>query len=239
MSLRIEKLPALEAGFKNGLVDASGKKFKVVTSILSDVVSIRPVKEDYFYPTKTIKDSIVLHFTAGVLTGDISALTTNHVSVPYVVARDGTIYELFDPHYWAYHLGSSKFYGNQDRSSKTIGIEISNIGPLTLKDDGILYDIYNKGYCKLEDADFFNKVDYRGYHYFASYTEAQYASVQKLLEQLTEKFKIAYEFVAPEKRFEFSKSVPHKGIVTHANYRGDKFDLAPNFDFEKIQQVKS
>lgn len=234
MTLRIEKIPTLEANFKKSLIDASGKKFTVVKSTLNNVVSIRPPKQEYYYASPVAKDSICYHFTAGVLTGDISALTTQHVSVPYVVARDGTVYELFNPDFWSYHLGIGSTFSNKERSSRTIGIEISNIGPLKLKDDGILYDAYDKGYCLATDTAAYTKVDFRGYHYFANFTDAQYAAIKDLTLQLTQKYKIAYEFLEPAKRFEFLTSVPKKGIVTHANYRSDKSDLAPNFDFSRV-----
>lgn len=234
MVLRIEKIPVLEATFKSTLTDASGKKFKVVKSILNNVVSIRPPEANYYYASPVTKDSIVYHFTAGVLTGDISALTTQHVSVPYVVARDGTVYELFNPDFWSYHLGIGKTFSNKERSGRTLGIEISNIGPLTLKEDGLLYDIYNKAYCKATDTQYYDKVDFRGFHYFASYTDAQYAAIKDLTLQLTTKYKIPYQFIEPEKRFEFLPSVPKTGIVTHANYRADKSDLAPNFKFDRV-----
>lgn len=234
MNLRIDRIPALEAGFKKTLLDASGNQFTAVNSILPNVTSIRSTKHEYFYASPVTKDSICYHFTAGVLTGDISALTIQHVSVPYVIARDGTIYELFNPDFWSYHLGPSEHYNNKERSGRTVGIEISNIGPLKLKDDGILYDTYDKGYCLATDTASYDKVDYRGYSYYASFTDAQYSSLKDLTLQLTQRYNIAYEFIDPAKRFDFFTSAPKTGIVTHANYRADKFDLAPNFDFNRV-----
>ena len=236
MNLRINKIPVLEAKFKSGLVDSSGKKFSKVNGYLRDVVSIRPPKHNYYYAAPVAKDSICYHFTAGVLTGDLAALTTQHVSVPYVVARDGTIYELFNPNFWSYHLGSSKYFSNKERSSRTVGIEISNIGPLTLGSDGILYDIYKSPYCTVSDTAFYDKVSFRGYDYYASYTDEQYAAIKSLTEQLVKKYNISHTFLDEAKRFEFSKSVPASGIVTHANYRADKCDLAPNFDFSRVSK---
>ena len=65
-----------------------------------------PTKE--FYPENFKKDMIVLHFTAGQSAR--SAFHTwlenpVHVATAYIVNPDGTIYEVFDPSYWAYHLG--------------------------------------------------------------------------------------------------------------------------------------
>lgn len=239
MTLRIDKLSEIDSKFKRDLVDAYGKKFKKVLPTIkcatSEVIGIRPETfTDYYYPSVTSKTQIVYHFTAGVLHGSIGELTKQHVSVPYVLARDGTIYELHDPKFWSYHLGPSSHYSNKERSGASIGIEIDNIGPLTLKADGTLYDIYDKGYCLATDTASYDKVEYRGYHYFAKFTEAQYKALKDLTTQLTSKYKIPYQFIEPAKRFDFFPSVPKTGIVTHANYRSDKYDLAPNFDFNKV-----
>jgi N-acetyl-anhydromuramyl-L-alanine amidase AmpD len=52
--------------------------------------------------------SMVLHFTAGNLSGGMSALTTQdrRVSTAFVLARDGTIYQLFSSKYWSGHIGA-------------------------------------------------------------------------------------------------------------------------------------
>ena len=49
----------------------------------------------------------MLHFTAGSIEGDILTMTkaNSFVSVPFVIARDGTIYQLFSSGHWAYSLG--------------------------------------------------------------------------------------------------------------------------------------
>ncbi len=234
---RIEKIPNLEAKFENQLVDSSGKSFKRVNPFLKGVNSIRPSNfSSYFYGTKVKKTQIVLHFTAGVLSGDMAALTKQFVSVPYVVARSGTTFELFNPDYWSYHLGSSKTYSNKDRSSSSLGIEISNIGPLVLKDDGFLYDVYGVVYCHKDDTAFYDHLatPYRGYSYFASYTEEQYTSLKALIDQLVVKYDIAKELLPEDQRFITFEQPIRTGIVSHVHYRADKFDLAPNFKYEKI-----
>ena len=67
-------------------------------------VDLKPMDgdESYFYRTKHPKEQMVLHFTAGYLKGDVAALTkaNNHVSVPFLIARNGTIYNLFPSMYW-------------------------------------------------------------------------------------------------------------------------------------------
>jgi N-acetylmuramoyl-L-alanine amidase len=113
------------------------------------------------------KKQIVLHFTAGYLRGDIATLTRGsskdkegkliipwHVSVPFVIARNGKIFQLWNENkYWAKHLGL-KGNANTTCNQKTIGIELSNIGPL-LKKGKNLVTTYGKNqvYCGLEDKE--------------------------------------------------------------------------------------
>jgi hypothetical protein len=77
-------------------------------------------ERDYFVATKTTKKAVVLHFTAGFLWGDIDTLTRENfdVSVSYVVARNGRVYELFSPEHWSYHLGPGTVGGNEHCSSR-------------------------------------------------------------------------------------------------------------------------
>src|SRR5215218_5993909 len=105
---------------------------------LQTVVASPKSRSGYFFTAENPKKRIVLHYTAGRLESDMSTLTqTNqHISVPYVIGRDGTIYQLFSPKQWSGHIG--KGLGNegtanaQDKSS--IGIEISNYGFLIERD---------------------------------------------------------------------------------------------------------
>src|SRR5207249_3526944 len=42
----------------------------------------------------------------------------------YLIAKDGTIYRILDPKYWANHAGVSMWNGLQDISDYSIGIEL-------------------------------------------------------------------------------------------------------------------
>ena len=74
------------------------------------------------------KDLIVLHHTAGA-----SARSTfdwwqtgqpQRIATAYVVERDGTIFEVFDPRFWAFHLGLAGTGGHVGRRS--IGIQMDS-----------------------------------------------------------------------------------------------------------------
>lgn len=191
----------------------------------------------YFYSQAVPKDQIALHYTIGYLPGDIAALTktNSHVSVPFVIGRNGTIYNLFSSKYWAYHLGRGAIGGNKTRSSRSIGIELSNIGPLVRQGD-YLHTIYSDEYCALSDSDLYQECKYRGFEYFATITEAQYQSLNTLLRYLTQRYDIQRKFLHENQRFEGCEGIASfGGIVTHANYRETgKSDIGPAFEWQRV-----
>ena len=220
--------------FKEETLDSNGKKVEVIT--ISTTTS-----SGYYYTTKHTKDLIVLHHTAGQLKGDISALTKkdNHVSVAYVLARDGRIYRLFDDAYWSYHLGKGAKGGNGTGSKRSVAIEISNFG--WLKKNGNKLETYTGGhYCDITDTAHYKKLDkkWREYEYYATFTTAQYDSLLPLLKYIADKHKISYKFIDEKKRHDLfandDTAKKFKGISSHANYRSGKWDLGPVFDWTKI-----
>lgn len=218
-----------ETQFANNLT-AGGAKYSIAgTTELPDgyrIVSIRPSTLTYFYPTETEKTSICLHFTVGYITSDIQALTnpTSHVSVSYVVDRGGRIYELFPDKYWSYHLGSGAVGGNATMSKHSIGIEISNYGPLNLK-GGKLIDAYGNTYCSDSETDLYDRCEYRGKEYYASMTQEQVGATAALLKYLCSTHGIPLAFKEDDSVFaSTSQAISFRGIFYHTNVRKDKFD---------------
>jgi len=127
------------------------------------------------------------------LKGDLATLCKNdeHMSVAYVVARNGAVYELFNPKYWSYHLGKGSVGGNEVCSKRSIGIELSNIGPLSKSGDDFI-TAYGDKYCGVADTTSYTKLatPYRGNEYFATFTDKQYESLNLLLEYLCTEFSI-------------------------------------------------
>jgi N-acetylmuramoyl-L-alanine amidase len=241
-------IPAHEAGFKQNGVDNAGKAFILrplsvkipgENNSLDLIEANRQNGDKSFYFEQVIpKRRIVLHFTAGYLKGDICTLSTpgNHVSVPFVLARSGDIYNLWSSKYWSYHLGPKAAGGNTEMSSSSIGIEISNIGPLR-KIGNNLVTMYRDDdiYCSLSDTAAYIKANFRDQQYFAAFTSAQYESLVKLLRFLTAKYTIPRAFVAADRRFALLPEVAaFSGIVTHANFRADKSDIGPAFDWQRV-----
>lgn len=259
--MRASKIAEQEIAFSEKLTNTSRVKYTDKgTQEIGDLTirKVRPNFDSYYYKTETKKDMIVLHSTIGTLRADMASLTKkyNHVSVSYVIARTGEIYEVFNPKYWAYHLGKGSVGGNKVNSSRSIGIELSNYGPLTKKGDN-LETIYSQlkytdsngdpkkskkdVYCNISEVDQYTIVEdkFRGYKYFATFTDEQYTALSDLIDYLCDEFDIPKTFVDEDDRFKpFKNSTEGKtytGICTHVNYRkSGKWDLGPDFNWDKL-----
>lgn len=251
--MRASNIPAYEADFRAKGKDADNKQFKLSpfqvqipgTAESFEVISAKLANgdESFFYKESTPKERIVVHFTAGYLKGDLSALTKkdNHVSTPFVVARDGTIYNLFSSKYWSYHLGKGAAGGNSEMSKSGIGIEMSNLGYLRPKGTNLVtYMSDTDVYCTADEKQYYTqlKTPFRKFTHYASFTDAQYKSLINLLRYLTATYKIPANFLPQADRFDVYKSVASfKGITTHVNYQPEsygKWDIGPAFDWARV-----
>ncbi len=260
VAMRFSSIPSLERAFRQTGNQHDYALQPVAIPVPGEPLTLNTVlatpkhRSGYFHDVEHPKQRIVLHFTAGNLTGDMSTLTRQdfHVSVPFVIARDGTIYQLYASKFWSGNLG--KGVGNdgtgnaQDKA--TIGIEISNYGFLT-EHQGNLETIYSRGvdpntgkvgpvdtYCSLQDHEAYQKLDapFRGQQYYATFTDAQYESLTVLLRYLTAQFQIPRQFVPEPVRYQATNSVlTFRGIVSHVNYRpSGKWDIGPAFDWYRL-----
>ncbi|GAB3929599.1 caspase family protein [Larkinella terrae] len=255
--MRFDTLPQIEARFRQ---EATPFLTPFSMPVPNESLTLRgqvfkPRQTNYFHAVEHPKQRIVLHFTAGNLRSDMQSLTQQdrHVSVAFVVARDGTIYQLFPSKFWSGHLGegvgNKKGTGNpQDKA--TIGIEISNYGFLVPR-DGNLETIYSRSkdpstgkigaidaYCPLTNTAAYQKVNvpFREQSFYATFTPEQYDSTIILLRFLTAKYAIPRQFLPENKRFLTTEDVLNfKGIVSHINYRSSgKWDIGPAFQWETV-----
>jgi len=239
-----------ENTFQTTGVDGSGKKFILKEGTFSIKGTAETIKimdcarengdKSFYYQEETAKKKVVLHFTMGYLKGDIATLTRQHVSVPFVIGRNGVIYNLFASKYWSYHLGPGAMGGNTAMSRECIGIEISNIGPLKKIGDNLVTTYSDTDiYCSLAETQFYTKLNtrYRGFEYFATYTPAQYEAIRQLLKFLCAKYNLPKNFVNEPARYEVMTEDGFRnftGIVSHVNCRKDKVDIGPAFEWAKI-----
>lgn len=233
--------------------DSAGKEFVLTPSSVPIQGSIemmqytqcRPKNGDasFYVQEKNKKKQIVLHYTAGYLKGDVAALSKPNyrVSVPFIIARNGTILNMWSSAYWAYHLGSKAVGGNTKGGKRTIAIEMSNIGFLKRIGEQLV-TVYNDTdvYCHISETQFYTKLDtpHRGEQYFATHTTKQYKSLILLLRYLTAAYNIPAAFLPEDKRYDVvdeNELINFKGITSHVNYRSSgKWDIGPAFDWEKI-----
>ena len=197
--------------------------------------------EAQYYPENVSKDLIVLHFTAG--RSARSAVNTwratpEHVATAYVVDPDGTVYEAFPPSAWAYHLGVK---GGTPHERRSIGIEIANVGPLqpSAADPKVLSwwpNAWKEAYCHLDEAARYVKEDYRGKGYFAVFPGEQMDAVARLVQSLCERFGIPRQLPKTALRLAFDAQAfqGYQGVATHANFRSDKWDVGPAFDWDRL-----
>ncbi len=90
-------------------------------------------------------------------------------------------------------------------------------------------------YCDLTESQYYRKASYRGYNYYATFTDAQYMSLITLLRYLTGRFNIPRRFLPLASRYETHNDIANfRGIVSHVNFRTDKFDIGLAFDWDQV-----
>ena len=195
--------------------------------------------ESQFFRQTQPKDLIVLHFTAGGSARSAFQTwisTPVEVATPYIVDTDGTIYELFDPSCWAYHLGiQGAAAENWRHDRRSIPIEIVNVGPLRKVDSQLCWWPKNFGqrFCALDEKEKFVQIAYRGFDYFAAFPEVQQKAVADLVGWLSAQFNIPLNLPPAAQRGQFNLNFfrEWKGVASHQNFRPDKSDLGPAFDW--------
>ena len=213
-----------------------------------------PLSESQYIKSDIKKLQIVLHHTAGNSSGPgvIKMWDTDNrgrIATCVTISGkgiskdtyDGEICQAFSSKYWAYHLGIQPdvFRANglpyKSLDPLSIGIEICNWGPLTLK-DGKYYNYVNREVpadqvCKLDRP-------YKGHLYYHAYTDAQIESVKQLLIYWSKIWDIPLTYNEKD-MWEVSKNalsaVP--GLYTHNSYRKDKSDISPQS--KMIEMLKS
>jgi N-acetyl-anhydromuramyl-L-alanine amidase AmpD len=192
-----------------------------------------------FFNQPHAKSGIVLHHTVGGTarsTFEHWKSAPDHIGTAYIIERDGTVFEVFAPEAWAYHLGLKGTGGSHDR--RTIGIEIASEGALR-ESEGKLYCFDRISPRTLHtSAHFDNGEKWRGFRYFDAYEEAQMVSIVDLVNHLCMRFQIPRR--VPAKLTEYDPNyLAFKGVFGHHHVRNDKSDIHPGFDWERLIQACS
>lgn len=76
-------------------------------------------------------DMIILHYTDMLTAEEALARLCDpisKVSAHFLIGKEGMLYQLVDPKYRAWHAGVSSWEGENDINSRSIGIELDNLG---------------------------------------------------------------------------------------------------------------
>ncbi|MFC1569293.1 N-acetylmuramoyl-L-alanine amidase [bacterium] len=186
-----------------------------------------------YYHTHDIKSGICIHHTVGATARSTLDYWTNHednIGTAYIIARDGSIHEIFAPHCWASQFGLE--WPREQKiafEKRFIGIEIASEGGLK-ESDGKLYCFDRIAERTLKDRNeaFDYGELYRGYQYFDKYETAQIDSLTELINDLCAQFDIPKQTPADHYKFYGETIKEYKGIIGHAMVRMDKSDPAPD-----------
>jgi N-acetyl-anhydromuramyl-L-alanine amidase AmpD len=191
------------------------------------------ITDNEYYRDECKKTQIVLHhrvsskgYGKNVRETFTSDKGKSKVAVPYVIDADGTIYELFAPKYWAYHLGI-KDVGNASLCKKSIAIELVNEGQIEFKNGK---NMWTFGEYKGKVVDY----KWRGFEHWADYPDTQMNALVELVNKLCKEFNIPKSVFMS---YDFDlKAQNHNGIISHCNVRKDKTDISPAFSLAEFQK---
>lgn len=194
---------------------------------------------DNYFPVESEKSGICIHHTVGAsAASSITYWAGKQVKMgtAYVIDRDGTVYEVFDPKFWAWQFGlKSAGWSYEDRvnfEKRFVGIEIASEGALK-ESGGKLYcfDTVSPRTEKPFSEAFDYGSDYRGYRYFDKYEPAQVDSLIELMNQLIGRFGIDKKVPEDKLKYYGQEMKNFNGVIGHTMVRKDKTDPIPDLSF--------
>ncbi len=153
------------------------------------------------------------------------------VGTAYIIERDGTIFEVFDPSSWAWQFGLNWDYEDKIAFEKRfIGIEIASEGGLIEHENKLyFFDTVSPRTLKQDKEDVFDfGSNYRGYRYFDKYQEAQIDSLTELINHLCDTYTVPRQFPQNPLTFHGERLKSFNGIIGHTMVRKDKTDPIPD-----------
>lgn len=212
--------------------------------------------DNQYFKEEYNKTQITLHHTVSgpPARGDINywLSTADRIATAYIVDRDGTVYQCFEPKYWGYHLGVRTADANavgityKRLDMTNIGIEIDSWGGLVKHTDNKWYPAYwdnnlKKNIPYLKAGAVANVVEYpkgfRGYFAFEKYTTAQINATTELMSRLATAYNIPTTYNDNIWNINKNALTGVPGIYSHVSFRTDKSDAHP--DSELITALKT
>jgi len=189
--------------------------------------------ETEYFQSDEKKTGICIHHTVGGSAESSFNWWKNDnamVGTAYLISRNGTIHEVFDPKNWAWQFGLKWPREKKIAFEKRfIGIEIASEGGLT-ESDGKLYsfDKVLPKTLKPRDEAFDYGKKFHGYRYFDKYEPAQIESLSELINDICEKFNIRKETPDGTYKYYGDLLANFEGIIGHSMIRRDKSDPSPD-----------
>ncbi len=140
----------------------------------------------------------------------------------YTIDKCGAIYQHYHPKYW------SKFTGSEI-DQYAISISLVNEGWL-IPDGDTYYNLNKNEYTNTP----INKY-WRGYDFWAEYTEEQYISLKSLILKLTKDFGIQPHITPYNTLIKDITTI--NGVICRGNISKQFSDLSPLFDFNKLKST--
>lgn len=204
--------------------------------------------ESSYFQQRVPKDLIVLHATASSTARSVfetwRSPANPRIATAYVVERDGRVYQMFPPACWAYHLGMRVRNPGHYNDRRSIGIEIVNPGPLRPDPDGgdtlnWWPENFRRPWCRIAEGHQYVQREYRGFKYYATYTPEQEESVRRLVVWLCQRFSIPrlLPHVSQRDVCDPDKFCRFRGIAAHQNFRPDKLDVGPAWNWDSLLPV--
>jgi N-acetylmuramoyl-L-alanine amidase len=186
-----------------------------------------------YFPGAQEKSGLAVHHTVGGSarsTFDYWKGNEEQVGTAYIIDRDGTIYEVFEPAAWAWQFGLK--WSSTDKiafEKRFIGIEIASEGGL-IESGGQLYcfGTVSPRTLKPRTEAFDCGKDYRGFRYFDRYEPAQVSALCGLISWLCDTFHIEKQVPANPLEYRGEALKGFKGIIGHTMVRLDKTDPLPD-----------
>ena len=181
-----------------------------------------------YFAMRQLKSGIALHHTVCDSAERTLALwerdrrtdgKPRRIGTAYVIDRDGTIYEAFDPACWAWQFGLS--WRDAERiafEKRFVGIEITSEGRL-LEHEGRLYasdrvsPLLEKPAGEALDCG----TPYRGYRWFDRYEPEQLDALGRLVDDLCTRFSIPRVYPAQPYLYYGEALRSFAGVIDHAN----------------------
>lgn len=181
------------------------------------------------------KNLMMLHFTAGYTAK--SAIATfrqpGRVATAFVLDTDGKIYRLFDERYWSYHIGvRGRDAENWFHDKRSIGIEVVNIGPVWNR-GGVWKDYVGKTYNPSQIVQGSNRDAQGG----VKFPEVQMVALAGLMNHLMMKYDIPRQIPRDFMSFQLPALRRFEGVVSHQNFRTDKYDMGIAFVQEWLPAI--